>query len=62
MYFLGQMSRNSKISVSRKSPEFWTEFGLTGDSSGHWPIVTLTYIEKFDSLTGTSQINLPVSC
>ena len=27
------MSRNSKISASRKSPEFWTEFGLTGDSA-----------------------------
>ena len=25
----------------------------------HWPIVTLTYIEKFDSVTATSQINLP---
>ena len=25
----------------------------------HWPIVTWTYIEKFDSVTATSQINLP---
>jgi len=32
--FLGQMSRNSKISASRKSSEFWTDFGLTGDSVG----------------------------
>ena len=25
----------------------------------HWPIVTLTYIEKFDSVSATTQINLP---
>ena len=24
-----------------------------------WPVITLTYIEKFDSVTVTSQINLP---
>ena len=28
----------------------------------HWPIVTLNYIEKFDSVMATGQINLPVGC